>query len=169
MLEGKPVESWDPNGERNAHIQYSMGVGAKLPASFSPEIIQKYMALNQRTLGLECDVCGCSSTGSNNVKLAKCKQCLRKSYCSKECQKLDWVQGKHKMCCRPPKDFKAEDIIRAQGLESRPELNGSLLVVQCPSGTLDRWQVTMMGGDVTISMHKDKMRLIIPAEERLDM
>jgi hypothetical protein len=43
-----------------------------------------------------CAVASCGKTGS----MASCGQCKVVWYCSKECQKLDWKQGKHSINCQ---------------------------------------------------------------------
>jgi hypothetical protein len=57
------------------------------------------------------------------------------------------------------------------GLLSKPELNGELVVVvgPAPAPAEGRWEVAILGGDRSISLHADKMRLIVPVEERVDM
>ena len=146
-----------------------MQIGPYKPAGLTQAIVQQYIDLSLQVLGSKCDCCGCGASGT--TKLLKCQQCQRKYYCSKECQSKDWGQSqvKHKRSCRLPKDFKREDLIRAQGLKSRPELNGQLLVVIGPAGTEGRWEVTVVGGEKSISLSADNMALVVPAEERVDL
>ncbi len=129
------------------------------------------MKLNTRVVGASCDCCG--ATPSSEVKLSKCNKCLRKAYCSKGCQLADWREGGHKKSCRPPKDFKAQDIIRVVGVQSKPELNGRLMVVVGPDPKAEgRWEVTVVGAgpeNSSISLHVGKMHLIVAFEEREDI
>lgn len=41
----------------------------------------------------------CNYCKQNNKKLKKCKGCAKVYYCSKLCQKKDWKQGEHSLCC----------------------------------------------------------------------
>ncbi len=89
----------------------------------------------------------------------------------KECQLKDWKEGNHRKACRPPKDFKAQDLVRVMGVTSRQGLNGMLLEVIGPDPSdEDRWEVNVLGADTnvnkSISLHRDKLHLAVPVEER---
>ena len=104
------------------------------------DITQLYMRCGHRIVSLCCDANGCSASSvaaeSSTCRLLKCRTCLRKAYCCKACQTRDWTEGGHKATCRPPKDFRPNDVIRAQVTRSLDEhgrdLSGQILVVVGP-------------------------------------
>ncbi len=101
----------------------------------------------------------------------KCTRCLRKAYCSRDCQLRDWKEGGHKKSCRPPKDFKSLDLIRVMNVG--PELNGQLMEVVGPLDLADKiWAVNIIGAgeeDESLPLHEDEMHLVVPVEERVDL
>ena len=57
-----------------------------------------------------------------------------------------------------------------QGIQSRPELNGKLYSVVGPDEREGRFHVKIIGGEqATVSLAVDKMSLVVPAEERVDL
>ena len=58
-----------------------------------------------------------------------------------------------------------------QGIQSRPELNGKLYSVVGPDEREGRFHVKTTGGEsqATVSLAVDKMLLVVPAEERVDL
>ena len=57
-----------------------------------------------------------------------------------------------------------------QGIQSRPELNGQLYSVMGPDEREGRFHVTVIGGgQATVSIAVDKISLVVPAEERVDL
>ena len=172
----------------------------------------RFLEAAQMGGGLECDSCGCLSSAA--LRLSHCRICRRKHYCSKECQKMDWVT--HKAICRPPKDFRFQDIVAVRcpavmGPAGNPGMGllKDILVVLGPAApqssgaaTEDakdeqrgasltpsqgkRWNVTFYGAYIGPSiellgrppgqrlgtsfyftLHEDDIRLLMPAEERL--
>ncbi len=97
-----------------------------------------------------------------------CSKCHRKAYCSAACQRMDWKEGGHKSLCRPQKDFRKDDVVVVQGIESKPELNGKLMVVVEPAESEGRWQVLDATRNI-MSLHADKLRLVVGVEEREDV
>ncbi len=90
---------------------YSLKIGpGGFPGGLTREICELYLERNNRVAGAHCDACGTST--SAEVKLLKCTKCLNKAYCCRACQVKDWTEGRHKASCRPPKDFRPQDIVR---------------------------------------------------------
>src|ERR1019366_2063984 len=83
----------------------------------------EYHKLSQSTMELKriCFVCG-------NCKLPvkQCTQCKNVSYCSKKCQKKDWLSG-HKQLCQSP---------TYQGPVA-PRLSEPILSILCLRGMID--------------------------------
>ncbi len=79
-----------------------------------------------RVGGDRCDQCGAEAPEEKPLK--KCGRCRMAFYCSKECAKAAW-RGGHKQACRSPGQFHVGDLVVVRGLESRPELNGIIVVV----------------------------------------
>ncbi len=132
---------------------------------FSPDVLERYVELSRRPRGAECDYCGAEPTeGGNKLKL--CSTCRRKAYCSAACQQKDWKEGGHKASCRPKKDFRKDDVVVAEGVESQPELIGQLMVVVGPALASDDHWLVLDAERKSISMHADKLRLVVPVEER---
>ncbi len=144
-------------------------VQATTPAArlFSPAVQERYLELSRRPRSTACSCCG-AEAAEGGKKLQVCSTCHRKAYCSADCQRQDWKEGGHKRSCRPRKDFRKDDVVVAQGIESKPELNGQLMVVVGPAPASEgRWQVLDASGK-SISLHADKLRLVVPVEERED-
>ena len=61
---------------------------------------------NQRLFRLEfhrkfrCAACNKQQLNWPRDKLKICKGCNMARYCSKKCQKYDWVRNKHRLICR---------------------------------------------------------------------
>jgi len=112
--------------------------------------------------GERCDCCGKSREELGTKLLNKCSGCEKAYYCSRECQVKQWKAG-HKKWCRKPGEFKPGDYIRLQGLQSQPQLNGTLVqVVGQDPKTKGRWGVKVQGGTKTISVSSEKMEQLRP-------
>ncbi len=131
---------------------------------FTPDVHERYLELS-RSKARACSCCGAEA--EEGGKLQVCSKCYRKAYCSAACQRQDWKEGGHKGSCRPQKDFRKDDVVVAQGVESRPELNGQLMVVEGPDDE-GRWLVLDARGK-SISLHAAELRLVVPIEEREDV
>ncbi len=134
---------------------------------FPPAVHERYLELSRRSRSTACSCCGAEAAQNGGKKLQVCSTCRRKAYCSAACQRQDWKEGGHKGSCRPRDDFRKDDVVVAQGIESKPELNGQLMVVMGPDEKEGRWQVTDTRRK-SISLRADKLRLVVPAEERKD-
>ncbi len=136
------------------------------PRLVSPSVRERYVELS-RNKAKACSCCGAEAAAEGGGKKFKvCSTCRRKAYCSAACQHQDWKEGGHKRSCRPQKDFRTDDVVVAEGIQSKPELNGQLMVVVGPASE-GRWQVMDASGK-SISLHADKLRLVVPVEERED-
>ncbi len=133
----------------------------------SPDVHERYLELSRRPRSSACACCG-AEAGEGGKKLQVCSTCRRKAYCSAACQRQDWNEGGHKRSCQPQKDFRKDDVVVAQSVVSQPELNGRLFLVVGPAaaGAEGRWQVTDAKSQKSISLHADKLRLVVAAEER---
>ncbi len=131
----------------------------------SPDVRERYLELS-RNKAKACSCCG-AEAGGGGEKFKVCSTCRRKAYCSAACQHQDWKEGGHKRSCRPQKDFRTDDVVVAVGIQSKPELNGQLMVVVGPASE-GRLQVMDASGK-SISLHADKLRLVVPVEEREDV
>ncbi len=131
---------------------------------FSPAVKERYLKLSRKTKTSACDCCG--AVTAEGKKLQMCSKCRRKAYCSVACQSQDWKEGGHKGSCRPRKDFRKGDVVVAQSIKSKPELNGQLMVVMGLVSE-NRWLVMYAKGK-SMSLHADKLRLVVPVEERED-
>ena len=57
-----------------------------------------------------------------------------------------------------------------QGIQSRPELNGQFYSIVALDDREGRFRVSTIGGEqATLSLAVDKMSLVVPAEERVDL
>uniref|UniRef100_A0A914Q661 MYND-type domain-containing protein n=1 Tax=Panagrolaimus davidi TaxID=227884 RepID=A0A914Q661_9BILA len=61
----------------------------------SPE----YIRLDYTSEDKKCFICG------KEAKILPCSACLMARYCSKECQKFDWINFNHKEVCKHLKKF----------------------------------------------------------------
>ncbi len=129
---------------------------------FPPDVHERYLELSRRPKATVCDCCGAEAAESAR-RLQVCSTCHRRAYCSAACQRQDWKEGGHKLSCRPRKDFREHDVVVAQGVEDEPELNGELMVVVGPAPD-GRWMV--MDARRHMNLHADKLRLVVPVEER---
>ncbi len=152
-------------------------MGSNRPKGLTDAVLRRYLGLSLHTVGATCSCCGTSK--SEEVKLRKCKKCLRKAYCGKPCQLQDWKEGGHKTVCRPPKDFKAQDIVRVVNVQRddfahAARMNGQLMEVDGPAHEEKRWMVIIIGAGAEerlqrLSFHEDELRLAVPVEERVDL
>ncbi len=128
-----------------------------------PSNLLPVQELSRRVVGSICDCCGAVADGKLLKK--KCSSCRRKAYCSSACQHQDWKEGGHKRACRPQKEY---DVVLVQDVQSQPHLNGQLMVVVSPATAELRWRVLGLSANKRkcISLHSDKLRLIVAAEER---
>ncbi len=133
---------------------------------FPPDVHKRYLELSRRPKATACSCCGAEAAENGGKKLQVCSKCHRKAYCSPTCQRQDWKEGGHKRSCRPQKDFRKHDVVVAQGIEGKPELNGQLMVVVGPAASEGRWLV--LDERRNMSLHADKLRLVVPVEERDD-
>ncbi len=139
------------------------------PRLISPSFRERYLELSRNKTKATCSCCGAEAAAEGGGKKFKvCSTCRRKAYCSAACQHQDWKEGGHKRSCRPQKDFRADDVVVAEGIQSKPELNGQLMVV-VGSASEGRWQVIVDASGKSISLHADKLRLVVPVEEREDI
>jgi len=56
-----------------------------------------------------------------------------------------------------------------QGIQSQPGLNGQLYSILGPDEKEGRFHVTIIGGEKALSLAVDKISLVVPAEERIDL
>jgi hypothetical protein len=54
---------------------------------------------------LRCFNTSCRVRPGPSVKLDYCSRCMQARYCSTECQRADWIAGKHKHACAPFQNF----------------------------------------------------------------
>jgi hypothetical protein len=118
-------------------------------------ILNRYHAVHPGT----CDKCG-----KKAAHILQCGKCRSTRYCGASCQREDWAE--HKKGCRKPKDFKAGDLVRLWGLESTPELNGSILQVLGAASSPGIWRVSILGGDKSVTTSADNMTLVVCSEDR---
>ena len=112
--------------------------------------------------GERCDCCGKSREELGRKLLDVCSIYKKGYYCGRECQTKQWKAG-HKKWCRKPGELKAGDYVRLQGLQAKPELNGTLVkVVGEDSNNKGRWEVKVQGGTKTISVAAEKMEQLRP-------
>ena len=112
--------------------------------------------------GERCDCCGKSREELGKTLLEYCTACKKAYYCGEDCQKKQWKAG-HKKWCRKPGVFKPGDYIRLNGLQSKPELNGSLMrVVGEDPNNKGRWEVKVQGATKSISVSSEKMEQLRP-------
>lgn len=118
-----------------------------------------------RLISVGGDACDCCKKTLAELKmhhLKQCGRCLKAFYCSAECQNRQW-RGGHKKVCRKPGHFKSGDFIKLQGIESKPELNGSIVKVVGPDPDKEgRWAVKADGGTRSISVAAEKMVQLRP-------
>lgn len=133
---------------------------------FTEEITKIYTNLNLKIMGSKCDSCNVVRTA--DATLMKCTRCKRKTYCSKVCQLRDWSEGKHKLSCRAPKDFKINDLVRINGIVRRLELNEELVCVReiTDDGHI---RVANISNNEEFSADLSNITLIVPVNERLDL
>lgn len=134
-------------------------LGAPVGQNCAPEMQQRIgrmvAAFNryEARAGGECGACGKTRLAgpgpeTEGVKLSKCSKCMLAHYCSRECQRT--AHPKHKKVCRKPGDLRPGDIVRVEGVKSKPELNGNALqVFSAAAGDEERWTVAIMGATLT--------------------
>jgi tetratricopeptide (TPR) repeat protein len=111
--------------------------------------------------GNVCDNCGKTWQELGRPRLDCCTRCKNAFYCSKECQKTAW-KGGHKQACRQPGQTEIGDVMKLQKLESRPELNNSLVEVLSKDKTEGRWQVRSFVTGASMSIASEKLEHIRP-------
>jgi hypothetical protein len=141
-------------------------VRVSLAKGFTEEITKIYTNLNLKIMGSKCD--SCNTLRTDGATLMKCTRCKRKTYCSKACQLRDWSEGKHKLSCRAPKDFKINDLVRINGIVTRLELNGELV---CIREITDDGHIIVadISNNEEFSVDLSNITLIVPVNERLDL
>ena len=113
--------------------------------------------------GSKCDECGKSWQDVGKPKLDCCTRCKMAFYCSRDCQKKAWRAG-HREACREKGQIEINDVMKLQGLQSKPELNDCLVTVLAPDTTAGRWRVKSMVSDSVMSIATDKLTHIRPAK-----
>jgi MYND finger len=101
--------------------------------------------------GTRCVTCGRSA---DETPLHRCATCGFVHYCSRDCQRADWKK-RNKQECRPPRDFRAGDLVLMDGSKAGlGEVNGELLGKDEARGEghwlVNRW----MADEVTVSRHE---------------
>lgn len=127
----------------------------------SEKIMQEYM---ERTSvgGSHCDCCGKSRQELGMATLVFCSRCEMAYYCSSTCQRTAWKTGGHKEACRKPGQIKRDDVMRLDGLVSKPELNG-IFVKAVKENADGRWAVELMDGRQTkISVKAENLHRLRP-------
>lgn len=112
--------------------------------------------------GEECDQCKKTREELSLTHLDTCSRCKRAYYCGKDCQTKAWKAG-HKRACRAPREVKPRDYVRLNGIQSIPEMNGEIVqVIRADPVHEGRWEVTIPGGDRSISIATGKMEQLRP-------
>ena len=94
--------------------------------------------------------------------LLNCSRCKKGFYCSKSCQKNQWIAG-HKKYCREPRQLEEGDYIRLFGIQGDKELNGTLVkLVEKDPNKKGRWLVTNLEISRKISIAETKMEQLRP-------
>jgi hypothetical protein len=97
--------------------------------------------------GERCDCCKQSHHAKGLKHLLQCRRCNRSFYCSRECHTKQWKAG-HKQHCRKPGEIEPDDYRRINGIQSKPEINGTLVqVLAVDPKNATRWEVRIPGGD----------------------
>ena len=124
------------HGDKNSQrcSSQSMTVPDDLPDELRDFILQAGLYVK----GSRCDNCQKEA----EKKLKMCYRCKRKYYCDETCQRAHWKVGQHKISCRDVDQFLLNDIVRLQGLASKPELNGVIVSIKERATTEGRWIVT---------------------------
>lgn len=113
------------------------------PDGLTPTVMNRLLSVG----GNRCDTCDKTRDELPDLqRLLRCARCRRAYYCSKECQRLQWKRG-HKQHCRLAGEFCAGDYVRLQGLQTKPEMNGTLVQVvgSMGDGSSNRWQTRLPG------------------------
>lgn len=128
----------------------------------APELLQR-LELG----GSKCDCCGKTLQELGVTRLSCCSLCKMAYYCSPTCQRKQWRAG-HKEACRKPGMIKSNDVMELRGLQARPELNNSVVMVRRKDPSQDaRWVVLAPDGpfrEKEISIAADKLFRIRPAK-----
>ena len=160
--------STDPNAPAILHHQLLLGPHAPPGTS---DHTAAYLKKSQKIVGACCDFCSKPAPESATSKLFSiCRTCKRVAYCSQECQIADWKPN-HKKSCRPPFDFKVGDLVRIQGLKSKPQFNSTILEVKGPSESPGRFICSIIGSEQGrgMSIKPENMRCVVPVEERMEL
>ena len=152
-----------------AQVTHQLLLGPFAPPGIR-EFTSDYISKSMRITGACCDLCSNPVPASATSKLfAHCETCKRVAYCSRECQVADWQR--HKKSCRPPSEYKVGDLVRIQGLKTRPEINAMLLEVKGPSESPGRFICSFVGSEPGkgMSLKPENMHIIVPLEERMEL
>lgn len=143
-----------PSAARNTSIPLG-----PLPTSITQEQIGRLLSVG----GNQCDGCQKTLEELGRKQLQRCTRCGKTWYCGRECQTEAWKKG-HKDFCRKPGEIKKGDYVRIQGLQSKPELNGTLveLVDEDPNNPGKRWLTRIPGGDTSVSIATGKLEQLRP-------
>lgn len=146
--------------DTRARRTYTVRVGEEAPLEVNEAVKQRLQQAILRVGGQACDCCG-GLRGEGKV-LLRCSVCHNRWYCSAACQKKHWMA--HKKACRAPNDFHAGDYVRIEGIAAEPELNGTIAEVR-NVGAEGRWMVAAIGGYRVMSIRRDKLLLVVAAED----
>ncbi len=131
---------------------------------FPRDVHERYLKHSRKPRSSTCSCCG-AEAAEIGKKLQVCSKCHRKAYCSAACQRQDWKEGGHKRSCRPRDDFRKDDVVVVEG---QPKLDGQLMVVGPATSSEGRWLV-LDETRKSISLRAEKLRLVVPVEEREDV
>lgn len=83
----------------------------------------------------EPDQCYQCLSPPKDTTLLRCGQCKSRRYCSKHCQKQDWIYGGHKRSCDSKSSTSSQSVSTIPGvrLPCKSEDSGSLTAVEIPS------------------------------------
>lgn len=107
--------------------------------------------------GCECDYCK-----KSDVKLSLCSKCKMAFYCSRVCQKKQWMRG-HQKYCRKDGEFQTNDYAILYGLKSKPELNGTMVKIVGPADKPGRLEVAI-SFQQRISVLSENLRRVRPLD-----
>lgn len=112
--------------------------------------------------------CKCKAPRSSTKDLNRCSRCQSAYYCSLECQKGDWRE--HKKCCRKYGQYLCSDIVRIEGVKSKPQLNGQHVEVTADhTEASGRYVVSMIGSlrdDPSFKLKPENLTLVVPVAVR---
>lgn len=135
-----------------------------VPVNLPDELRDFILQAGFHVLGNQCDYCQKEA----EKKLKVCQRCRRKYYCDQTCQRAHWKEGRHKTSCREAGQCQPHDVVRLQGLVSKPELNGEVMIIKECATTEGRWIVTSIHAEKNtsgISVNEKNMSLLLTYEE----